>query len=325
MFRRGKPGAPKVLLEVVHGLLSRVDREAVAHEFKGVWPVLDKAQEKDARRVALAFLARLEQQGRLPADAARLSDLTGAKGERVYALLAALCKAALQSQLVRLGRVPPRLADPDVGAALLGPRMARAAAVRVAAQRQRFLRCVARAAAQHAQHQQLAAELLALAAARPAPPPPPSVSASSSSGAAAAPRDDGTAAERVRSLWSALGGAGPGLPGLSGAAGAGAAALGGDPAAAARAYGQLAGRLAAAGTPRLAGGRADERAGRLESLLRLEGRLRARLDSLAARQQQHGSAARLAAAAARVGPAFDKSDKSLASAKSFSPRKKLVL
>jgi hypothetical protein len=111
MFRRGKPGAPKLLLELVHGLLCRIDREAATHEFRGVWPVLDKVQEKDARKVALAWLARLEQQGRLPPDCSRLSDLTGAKGERVYVMLAAICKAALQSQLVRMVKPVPRLPE----------------------------------------------------------------------------------------------------------------------------------------------------------------------------------------------------------------------
>ncbi len=314
VFRKGRPGAAKLLLELVHGLLSRFDREQAAIEFRGVWPVLDKGQEKDARKAALAWLGRLEQAQQLPPDCARLSDLAGAKGERVYALLGALCRLALHSQLLRLGCLPPRLPELDISLAGLTGRMLRAAALRLAAQRSRFVQCCARAAAALREHRAVAAELTQLAASCRSQP--------TSSGPVGEVRMDASGAEGVRQLWSTIGrvsqaaSLAPQTRPLSVA----------DPAAVARRYGALAARVAAScGTLSAAaaqqqrlGGAGEERAARFASLLALQARLERRLEQLAppAPSAAATSAARLAAAASRVAPSFDKS---------FSPRKKLVL
>ena len=323
VFRKGRAGAPRLLLEMVHGLLSRFDKAQAAHEFLGVWPLLDKTQEKDARRAVLGWLSRLEQQGRLPPDCVRLSDLAGARGERIYWLLAALCRLALQGQLARLGRPVPRLPEPEPAAAAAAPRLLRAAALRIAAERARFLLCCARSAALLREHRAAAAEVAALAV---APPPPPKRQPGEQ--AAAGPAVDAAGAERLRLLWARVA--------RLGAAPAPAALLApparvlasADPAAAARRYGALAARLASAAAPRTGGfaarGAAAEREGRLASLAALQARLERRLEQLAAPSAASASAApaavssaaRLAAAASRVAPAFDRS---------FSPRKKLVL
>ena len=132
------------------------------------------------------------------------------------------------------------------------------------------------------------------------------------------------AAERVRALWSAIGRAAATPPLPVSSSSSSSVGLSPSPASSVRSYAALASaarRISSSSSSLWTASSAlsQERAARLASLQRLESRLRARLDALSTSEHPRAdSAARLAAAAARVAPAFDKTF-------GFSPRKKLVL
>jgi hypothetical protein len=77
MFRRS--GSVKGVNVVVQFLLHKLDPAHTKETFKAVWPIIDRAQEKDFRRLMFARLSELERDGHLPPNSVRLSDLTSAK------------------------------------------------------------------------------------------------------------------------------------------------------------------------------------------------------------------------------------------------------
>lgn len=154
MFRRA--GSIKAVNALLHFLLTRVDP---SRPFRGVWPIFDKAQEKDFRQMAFARLSELERDGALPANSVRLSDLTAAKGERLYAMFWHLSCEALRQGLARAQRRVPRVAEVDASSLHLGPAMVRAATLKVAQQRERFVLAVSRGCDAQRQWAATAAEL----------------------------------------------------------------------------------------------------------------------------------------------------------------------
>ncbi len=99
MFRRS--GSVKGVNVIVQFLLHRVDPVHTKETFKAVWPIIDRAQEKDFRRLMFARLSELERDGHLPQNSVRLSDLTSAKGDRLYGMLWHLSNEALRRSLAR--------------------------------------------------------------------------------------------------------------------------------------------------------------------------------------------------------------------------------
>ena len=195
MFRRGGP--LRALNVILHFCLNRADPTQCREDFKGVWPIYDKGQEKDFRKSVFARLQKLESSGELRADSVRLSDLTSAKGDRLYLLLLQLSSRALASLLTRLEKPIPKFPELSaVSVHQMGPRVLRGAALRLAGARVRLTDCVNRHATVERQLKQLATRVMDERPVRAAE--------WLSEDSKQAPAADAADADAVRRLWGAI-------------------------------------------------------------------------------------------------------------------------
>lgn len=93
-FRR--PGAHQAAHAVLHFLLVVVDPGDGAASFAHCYPVLDKAQERDFRRLVDSKLVALEKQKLLPLGTARKTIVQSAGGDRFEVLVSCLSTVALK-------------------------------------------------------------------------------------------------------------------------------------------------------------------------------------------------------------------------------------
>lgn len=87
---------------VVHFLLSKIFPSESAAEFKSVWPILDRSQQRDFRKIACAMLAKLQKAEAIPSQPQiRNSALDTPNGERFCMLLWAVSNHALAIEFKR--------------------------------------------------------------------------------------------------------------------------------------------------------------------------------------------------------------------------------
>lgn len=96
-----KPGNTAAANAVLHFLLCIIDPDVAHAEFKPCFPILDRDQERDFRRVVDARLAVLERTKLLPVGAARKSVVAAAGGDRFVDLLWSLSALAVQQACLR--------------------------------------------------------------------------------------------------------------------------------------------------------------------------------------------------------------------------------
>ena len=192
MFRRGGP--VRGLNVILYFCLSKADPAKTKEEFRAVYPIYDKGQEKDFRKAVFARLQQLERDGELRADSVRLSDLTSAKGDRLYGLLWQLSSRALAAAVRRMHGTVPRLSVVDpTQAAQYTTQLVHGAAHRLAAARLRLQQTVAWAEGRERALQHLAQRLQQEV---------PSNAASIAEGGAVAA--DTATVDAVRGLWRRL-------------------------------------------------------------------------------------------------------------------------
>ncbi|KAI0566517.1 HAUS augmin-like complex subunit 6 [Gracilaria domingensis] len=91
-----KPTHFNTAAAVFHFLLCIIERDAVQHLFKPCFPILDRQQERDFKKVVDARLAILERNKLLPHGCARKSVVSSAGGDRFIDLLWSLSSLAVQ-------------------------------------------------------------------------------------------------------------------------------------------------------------------------------------------------------------------------------------
>lgn len=97
LFRQTNAAA---LEHALHFLLSKIDPRRARADFADCWPIRDRQQAREFRKIALVALQDLDRSGVLP-HPPRLSLLQQASGERLYELLYHLSCHALQTVLER--------------------------------------------------------------------------------------------------------------------------------------------------------------------------------------------------------------------------------
>ena len=96
-----KPGNNKVALPLLHFLLCSISPDEAPAAFKPCFPVLDREQERDFRKLVDARLAALERAKLLPAGVARKSTVSAAGGDKFEQLVWTLSTLALKQASLR--------------------------------------------------------------------------------------------------------------------------------------------------------------------------------------------------------------------------------
>lgn len=96
-----KPGNTAAANAILHFLLCIIDPDVAHTQFKPCFPILDREQERDFRRVVDARLAVLERTKLLPVGSARKSVVASAGGDRFVDLLWSLSALAVQQACLR--------------------------------------------------------------------------------------------------------------------------------------------------------------------------------------------------------------------------------
>lgn len=96
-----KPGNSAEANAVLHFLLCQIDPDLIEPLFKPCFPIRDREQERDFRRVVDSRLAVLEKSKLLPVGVARKSVVSSAGGDRFLDLLWSLSSLALQQACLR--------------------------------------------------------------------------------------------------------------------------------------------------------------------------------------------------------------------------------
>lgn len=96
-----KPGNSAEANAALHFLLSQIEPDVVDPLFKPCFPIRDREQERDFRRVVDSRLAILEKSKLLPVGASRKSVVASAGGDRFLDLLWSLSTLALQQACLR--------------------------------------------------------------------------------------------------------------------------------------------------------------------------------------------------------------------------------
>lgn len=96
-----KAGNTQAAFPLLHFLLCSIDPEVAPNAFKPCFPVMDREQERDFRRVVDARLTILERGKLIPSGVARKSVISAAGGDKFEQLMWTLSTVALQQAALR--------------------------------------------------------------------------------------------------------------------------------------------------------------------------------------------------------------------------------
>eukprot|EP01028_Stygiella_incarcerata_P012608 TRINITY_DN793_c0_g1_i1.p1 TRINITY_DN793_c0_g1~~TRINITY_DN793_c0_g1_i1.p1 ORF type:complete len:541 (-),score=167.02 TRINITY_DN793_c0_g1_i1:982-2517(-) len=96
MFDRANATGMEIVL---HFLLDRIDPDSKA--FERIWPIMERTQGRDFRRVSFQILSQYEKDGLLPPGSVRQSHLQSCMGQRFYSFIYRVSALALKKVLLR--------------------------------------------------------------------------------------------------------------------------------------------------------------------------------------------------------------------------------